>query len=149
MNIRLVGVVAFACLLAACGGGGGSGGGGVPPPSTSPGGSFTLASSAVTFNARTDGPLIVSASVPLHVNDTRDVAAVGAAYVAPNQPAAWLTVGITGSVADYEVSFQAVWSGMQPGTYTAVVSVGTANASGGILQRRDITVTLTITEITV
>jgi hypothetical protein len=149
MNTRLVMVAVFACLLAACGGGGGGGAGGVPPPSTSPGGSFTLSSSTADFNARTDGPLILHSSIALHVNDTRDVATIGAAYVAPNQPAAWLLVGITGSGADYAVNLDVVWTGMTPGTYSAVISTGTANAGGGILQRRDITVTLVITEITV
>lgn len=150
MHIRSFLVAIFGCLLVACGGGGGGGGNGnVPPPSTSDGGSFTLGSNTATFNARTDDPRSLQSSIPLHVTDTRNVAAIGAAYVAPNQPASWLSVGITGSGADYSVNLDVPWVGMIPGTYTAVVSIGTATASGTVLQRRDLTVTLTITEITV
>jgi hypothetical protein len=146
MYARLIVFAVFACLLSACGGGGG---GGVPPPSNSPGGSFTLGTNSVAFNARTDEPGIPHRSIPLHVNDTRNVASIGAAYVAPNQPAGWLLVNITGSGSDYSVELDVPWAGQAPGTYTAVVSIGTTNASGVILQRRDLTVTLTITEITV
>ena len=148
MHARLFVLAAFACLFTACGGGGG-GGGGVPPPSTSPGGTFTLGANTVTFNARTDEPLVPPRLVSLHLTDARNVASIGAGYVAPNQPPGWLTVSITGSGNDYSVELNAFWGGQAPGTYTAVVSIGTANSSGDVLQRRDITVTLIVTEITV
>ncbi|HEX6637312.1 MAG TPA: hypothetical protein VF033_06630, partial [Steroidobacteraceae bacterium] len=146
---RLFVLAALSCLLVACGGGGGGGGGNVPPPSSSSGGTFTLAQSSVTFDARTDGPPVLDSSVGLQVLDTRDVAVIGAAYVAPNQPQDWLSVGITGSGANYSVDLTANWIGKAPGTYTAIISIGTTNSAGRILQRRDLTVTLTVTEITV
>ncbi len=151
MFLRIFVTTTLLCLLAACGGGGGGGNdGGVPPPSNSPTGSFTLASNTVTLTARTDQQAATSSgSIAMHVNDVREVAAVGAAYVAPNQPASWLNVDIRGSGADYSVIFNAAWPNLAPGIYTAVVSIGTGKADGTILQRRDVTVTLTVVNISI
>lgn len=151
MNTRSLLVVLFTCLLCACGGGGGGGSkdGGVPPPSNSEGGTFTLGSNSATFNVRSDTPSHPRISIPLTVLDTRNVAGVGAAYVAPNQPAAWLSVGITGSGTNYMIDLDVFATGMAPGTYTAVLSIGTGKSNGDILQRRDVTVRMIITEITV
>jgi hypothetical protein len=150
MNTRSLLVVLITCLLCACGGGGGGGNdGGVPPPSTTEGGTFTLGTNTANFNARSDGPSSQRISIPLTLIDARNVAGVGAAYVAPNQPQSWLNVGISGSGTSYTVDLDASSAGLAPGTYTAVVSIGTGKANGDILQRRDVTVRMIVTEITV
>lgn len=134
---------AAVALLAACGGGGGGGGGGGTPDL--PAGSFTVSTNSVTFAAKRTKAAPPTQTVRLHLQDNR-AASVGAAYVAPNTQPDWLGVNMTGASPDYNLNLSILGTHRPSGTYTAVLTVGTADASGNILRTQNIQISFTVTD---
>ena len=130
--IRLAAALA-ALGLGACGGGGGGSGGG--------GGNFTLSSQSVTLTAEIGSPSPNAQTVSMHLTDggTRYV---GAGFA--QEPPAWIGVDMTGGGADFDVIISASHAGLSHGTYTTVLTVGTADKNGNVLQTKEITVTLVV-----
>jgi hypothetical protein len=73
-------------------------------------------------------------------------AAVGAGYAPGVVPPSWLDVSATGSGLQYSFAFFVNQTTLAPGTYSTTVTIGTSDASGNILQTRDVQVTYTIRE---
>ncbi len=117
-------------LLSACGGGGGG---------SSPSGSFTLSTNSVSFSAPQNGAAPAAQTVQLHLT-APGTSNVGAGYANGEQQPSWLNVSITGSGSDYNVNFSITGTGYSPGLLSVVVTVGTADANGNILQTQSINV---------
>lgn len=126
-------------LVAACGGGGGDGDGG--GGQSSPRGAFTISGTSAAFRAIQGGPMPPTQSFQVSVQGA-GAAYFGAAYVAGQgtQPS-WLTVSSNGSGSSFQLVIGVVTGAVPPGSYTTTFSVGTADAAGNVLQRRDFTVT--------
>lgn len=144
---RIVLAALAASWLVACGGGGG-GGGSSAPPAPDPG-SFTLSSTTAAFTSYQGRGLPAPSEIQLHIQNTSNVGAVAAAYVAPNQPASWLVATLTGSAADYTLGLSVDTTGLQPGTYHAVITVGTGTAAGAVLKTRTVAIDFTFRAISI
>lgn len=132
-------MAALAAALAGCGGGGGGGGGGSAPPS----GTFTLSATSVTFTAKVGVALPAPQVVTAHITGT-GAAKIGAAYANGATPAPWLTVTVAGSGSDYSFTLSANTTALNSGSYTATLTVGTADANNTILQTQQLTVTYSV-----
>ena len=142
-------VSALAALsLAGCGGGGGGSGGPPSPPPVDPG-SFTLSATSAAFTSYQGRNPPPARSLQLQIQNTASVAAVGAAYVAPNQPASWLVVNLTGADAQYTLELSVNPANLAPGSYRAVITVGTATSAGTILKTRNVTIDYTHNAVTI
>src|SRR6266850_8180442 len=134
----------LALALVACGGGGGGGGGSNPPPPP-PAGDFTLSTRTVSFAAKLGKPNPPVQAVTMTLLDTQP-AAVGAGYVAPQTAPAWLLVNITGNAPTFHVELS-VFSGALPiGHQSAVLTVGTGDSAGNVLQTKTITINVDVAE---
>ena len=139
-----LGILASICLgtLAACGGGGGGSGNSVPP------GSFTLSTTNVSFSGKYQGPQPASQTLTLHITSAGAVAA-GAAYANGESPASWLTVTPPPQGAGPDFTFTlAVNTTFLPSaaTYTTVLTFGTADANGRILQTQPVQISYSLKE---
>lgn len=134
--------VLFAIALTGCSGGGGGGGGGQPPAGR---GTFTLSATTVSFNAKRLAPVPAAVTLQMQLTGT-EIATVGAAYREGMTPAPWLSVNIAGSGTSYLVSFRASNTQLPAGTHSATISVGTADASGNILQYKDVQVSYSLVD---
>ena len=139
-GLRLMQLVLVATALSACKSGGGGGGGGSSAP---PAGSFTLSASSLTFSAKFTGTPATPQSVLVTLSDTSS-ATLGAGFAPGVVPPSWLTITTSGSGLQYSFAFFANTTTLAPGTYTTTVTIGTADASGTILQTRDVQVTYII-----
>jgi len=87
------------------------------------------------------------ASVTLQLRLTgTDIATVGAAYRQGTTPASWLLVDIAGSGTTYGVNFRANTTQLTAGAHSTTISVGTADASGNILQYQDVQVSYSLVD---
>jgi Viral BACON domain len=133
-----------ACLgtLAACGGGGGGSGSSVPP------GSFTLGTTNVSFSGKYLGPVPASQTLTLHITSA-GAAAAGAAYANGESPASWLTVTSppAGAGPDFTFTLAINTTFLPPAaTYTTVLTFGTADANGKILQTQPVQISYSLKE---
>jgi len=134
-----------AILLGACGGGGGGGQAtNQPPAPAGTPGDFTLSASTVSFAAQQGAASPTARTITVHLLDTK-AAALGAAYVAPQTQPAWLNVSITGTAPDYSVVLTPSTTAMAAGSASAVLTLGTADAAGVVLQSKPVQVSLTVT----
>lgn len=134
--VQFVLIVITSLALSACGGGGGGG-------SSTPPGAFTLEADSASFSALRNSAPPPSRSIALTVTGSK-VAYVGAAYDNGQTPPAWLRVDINGSGTRYQLVITVQSTALEPGQYTSTFAVGTADAGGNILQRRNVTVTYTV-----
>lgn len=128
-------VIAALLICSGCGGGGG-GTRTAPPP---PAGSFTLSGTSATFAA------LQAESVPatqvFDITITGSGASfVGAAYPSGQTQPTWLTVAISGSGTNYQMTVGVLPSAVNTGQYSTTFSVGTADSSGNVLTHQDFTV---------
>lgn len=124
--------------LQGCGGGGSSS---APPPAP---GSFTLSANTASFNA-IEGLQPSPSQIILHAHLLDNSANyLGAAYVAPQTKPTWLKTSITGSQPDYDVTLSITQTTLPVGSYSAVLTLGTATSAGKILSTQTVTVHLTI-----
>lgn len=137
---RILILISLLMTLAACGGG--DSGGGDNPSSR---GGFTLSTSSVAFSAKRLRQLPPVQVVRLHLTDNA-AATVGAAYVAPQTDPGWLGVSITGTAPDFDVALSITTTGLPLGQHSAVLTLGTADAGGTVLQSRTVQITLTVVE---
>jgi hypothetical protein len=140
-TLRLLAIFACLTMLASCGGGGGGGGssssgGSRPPPIAR--GAFTLSTTSASFAIAEQGSTAASQLVDITLTGA-DTAFVGAAYVAGQTPASWISINITGSGTAYRMSLN-VSTFMTPGQYSTTFAVGTADAAGAVLQQQNFTV---------
>jgi hypothetical protein len=136
---RLLLLATAGALLAACGGGGGGGSPPPPPPAPAPAGSFTMSASSVSFSAPRQKAAPAAQTVRVTLADS-SAAALGAAYVAPQTQPAWLDVAITGAPPTYDLVLTITRTDLPVGTSSAVLTIGTANASGAVLRTQQLTV---------
>lgn len=145
MNLgRICGIFVLALLLAACGGGGGgSSGGDGGGGQTGGSGAFSLNQSALSYSLRPD----TSASQLIRINvGGSKVAYVGAAFDDGQPTVPWLDFWIDGNGSQYYLEVVANTYGMSLGTHTASFTVGSADENGEVLQKKVVTVTLTVTD---
>ena len=90
-------------------------------------------------------PVPEAVTVQLQLTGT-DIATVGAAYRPGVTPASWLLVDIIGTGTNYVVSFRPSNTQLPAGTHTTTISVGTADASGNILQYKDVQVSYSLVD---
>ena len=147
-TIRSFGCALAALALVSCGGGGGGSSSGGGNPQSDPG-SFTFSASTAAFSSFQTRPEPAAQTVALHLTNPSNVAAVGAGYTGSNQPANWLAVNITGAASDFTISLSVVPGAAVVGTQRAVITVGTANAAGGVLKTRNITVDYDLKQLTI
>lgn len=132
-------IIAVAALQA-CGGGGGGGGngsGGNAP------GSFTVSATTVKFTAKENESAGTPQVVHVHLQDTK-AAALGAAYVSPQQQPSWLHVAITGGAQDYDVTLSVISTTQMVGTQSATLTLGTTDSAGNVLHTQAVQTSLTI-----
>ncbi|MGH8481943.1 MAG: hypothetical protein ACRES8_05735, partial [Nevskiaceae bacterium] len=134
MNLARIVATLASLALCACGGGGGGG------PT---GGNFTLSRSAISYTAQPNGVAPAPVVVRMHLTDDKTIY-VGAGYLDVPDPG-WLSVEFqTLGPQDIDVIIVPVTTALAEGTHTTVLSVGTANDEGEILQTRDISIQYTI-----
>ena len=137
-----LGILLPACLglLSACGGGGGGGATNTPPP-----GSFTLSTTNVSFSGKYFGLPPASQKVTLHVTGS-GAAAAGAAYASGETPANWLTVTSppAGAGPDFTFTLAISSTALTAGTYTTVLTFGTADANGNVLQSQPVQISYSV-----
>lgn len=143
--MRALATLLLTCLLASCGGGGGGGsssssssGGGNP----SGRGAFTLSATSADFVVVRSGFSGASQNIVMTITGS-DVAFAGAAYQAGQTPAPWLSMTMNGGASLYNLGIT-VSTNLQPGQYSTTFTVGTADASGAVLQQRNFTVNVTV-----
>lgn len=133
-SIRLLAALA-PLFVSACGGGGGGGGG-----------NFTLSQAAITFNASFQGALPEPIRVRMHLTDNKTVY-IGAGYVDVPVPE-WLSYSFeTIDADDIDVVIYPHTTALPEGTYTTVLTVGTADDDGDILRTREIDVGYTLDQV--
>lgn len=131
VRLLLAGLV---LLVVACGSGGGG----------SQAGSFTLSASSASFSAQPNGPLPPTQTVHLHLTSSGAVY-VGAGYKNGQQQPSWLNVSITGGGSDYDVTLSIISTAYPIENLAVVLSIGTADAGGNILETQDISVSYSLT----
>lgn len=124
-------------MLAACGGGGGTGTTSAPP------GSFTLSTTNVSFSAKRLGPAPAGQTITMHLTST-GAATAGAGYANGVTAASWLTVGAAGSGSDYTFTLTVNTTALTSGSYSTVLTLGTADASNNILQTQAVQVSYSV-----
>lgn len=133
---RLVWPVLLALAITACGGGGGG--------SSTPAGAFTLSASSAAFSSLSNAAPPAAQSISLTVTGPR-VAFVGAAYESGQSQPAWLGIDLTGGGSNYTLRLSVLSTALTAGEYSSTFAVGTADSAGNILQRKNVTVTYTVT----
>jgi hypothetical protein len=122
-------------FVSACGGGGGGGGG-----------NFTLSSNALAFNASPFGALPEPIRVRMHLTDNKTIY-IGAGYVDVPVPE-WLSYSFeTIDADDIDVVIWPHTTSLMEGTYTTVLTLGTADDDGDILKTREIDIGYTLDQV--
>ena len=124
-------------VLSACGGGGGG--------SSSPPGSFTLSTTNVSFSGKYLAAAPPAQTITMHLTDS-GAATAGAGYANGQTEAPWLTVTAAGSGADYTFTLSVNTTSMSAGTYSTVLTLGTADANNNILQTQAVQVSYSLRE---
>jgi len=111
-----------------------------PPRGDAGSGEFTLSATNVSFATRR---FTTPAAQALQVHWLDNAAtSLGAAFVASAPD--WLSVQVIGQAPDYQLRLQVTDSSKAIGTYSAVLAVGTIDAAGNVLHRRDVNVSLRV-----
>lgn len=133
-----LGIVLSLCvgMLSACGGGGGS--------SSAPG-SFTLSTTNVSFSGKYGGAAPATQTITLHLTDG-GAATAGAGYANGEAQASWLTVTAAGSGSDYTFTLSVNTTSISAGTYSTVLTLGTADANNNILQTQAVQVSYSLSQ---
>jgi hypothetical protein len=119
-------------FVSACGGGGGGGGGG----------NFTLSRDSVSFEANQNAALPGAQVVIMTLTDN-GTSFIGSGYVNVPDPG-WLNVDITGGPTSFAVNLSVNNIALAEGLRTTVLTIGTADEDGRILETQDIAVSYTL-----
>lgn len=129
-------------LLTACGGGGGGGGDG-GGGTTIPKGAFSLDKSTLNFSQQ----IGTQTEQELQINITGSgVTYLVAGYDEGQLEVPWLDFESTGSGAQYRLRVRASTYSLNPGEYSASFTIGTGDKDGNALQKRVVTVRLSVTD---
>jgi hypothetical protein len=118
-------------FVSACGGGGGGGGG-----------NFTLSRDSVAFEADQNAALPGAQVVIMTLTDN-GTSFIGSGYVNVPDPG-WLNVDITGGPTSFAVNLSVNNNALAEGLRTTVLTIGTADEDGDILETQDIAVSYTL-----
>jgi hypothetical protein len=135
MHARVAAWFLLSVLVASCGGGG--------DESSVPPGAFTLTGNSASFTVFERGAAPAAKTFQMSITG-RDVTYAGAAYTNGQTQPQWLGIDLTGAGTNYTLAVSIRSTFLAPGQYSSTFSVGTADAGGNILQRQDVTVTLTV-----
>lgn len=135
-------VIAALLICSGCGGGGG-GDTPAPTPPPPPAGSFTLSGTSATFAALQAESLPATQVFAITITGS-GASFVGAAYPSGQTQPTWLTVAISGSGTNYQMTVGVLPSAVTTGQYSTTFSVGTADSSGNVLTHQDFTVSFTL-----
>jgi hypothetical protein len=106
-------------------------------------GAFTLSQTKLAFSAKRFGQVPATGTVAISLTGP-DTAAVGVAFRNGAVQPSWLTVRIVGAAPNYSVLILINSTALPIGTQSSVVSIGTSDASGKILQYQDIELNYTV-----
>ncbi|MFC3114139.1 hypothetical protein ACFODX_01130 [Cellvibrio fontiphilus] len=143
-TIRLLILFLTAVMLTACGGGGGGGGSGSGGGSGGTAkGSFSLDKSSLAITQRAGE----QSNQAIQINITgSDVTYVVAGFDQGQTQVPWLSLYLTGSGSQYSLEVVAQSSGMAAGNYSASFTIATADKNEKPLQKRVVTVSLSVSE---